>query len=153
MSPQWTPEPVPAKTPASVIKAQNVELKAHRYAAALAKAGYTADQVAALEPGHVAAEAIASGQAPGWQNVLHDLIADGLLDIKQRKPPESSLPRILELMREREAAAAPSEAIQVKEEMTKAAAEQQFEQLKQRAAQPTPPARPRAKRTPVPPVR
>jgi hypothetical protein len=152
MSPQWTPEPVPAKTPAAVIKAQNVELKAHRYAAALAKAGYTADEVAALEPGHVAAEAIDSGQAPGWQNVMHDLIADGLLDIKQRKPPESSLPRILELMREREAAAAPSEAIQVKAEMTKAAAEQQFEQAKQRAAQPPQP-RPRAKRTPVPPVR
>jgi|SRR5215471_3143550 len=146
MSPKWTPEPVPGKTPGAVIKAQNVEMKAQRYAAALSKYGLNAETVAGLEPGWVSNEAIASGEKPGWANVMHDLIADGLLQTKERNPPQSSLPRILELMRQSEGS---PEAIAVKGEMTKAAAEQAFEELKQRAkGTPAEEAKPRARRRP-----
>jgi hypothetical protein len=90
------------------IRLRNIELKAQRFAAALRLYGLEAADLEHIPEGWVPAEAIQKGATPGWQNVMHDIIARGLLGSTERNPPGQSLPRIIELMRKMEAGAAPA---------------------------------------------
>jgi hypothetical protein len=90
------------------IRLRNIELKAQRFAAALRLYGLEAADLEHIPKGWVPAEDIAKGGMPGWQNVMHDIIARGLLGATERNPPGQSLPRIIELMRKMEAGAAPA---------------------------------------------
>src|SRR5215831_15280162 len=87
------------------IKLRNIEAKAQRWSQALRALGLTPADVPRIQPGWVSAEAQAAGAAPGWENVMHDLIGRGLLDKGERRPPVESLDRIQELMRNTPAAA------------------------------------------------
>lgn len=88
---------------ATEMRTARAEAKAQRWADALSKLGLTAADVERLESGQVSAEALRSGAPAGWDNVMHDLIAKGLLESTERNPPQSSLPRILEILRAAEA--------------------------------------------------
>jgi hypothetical protein len=45
-----------------------------------------------------------AGSPPGWENVMHDLIAKGLLDKAEKRAPSESVPRIVELMQQKQIA-------------------------------------------------
>jgi len=81
------------------IKLRNIELKAQRWANALAQRGYQAADIEHIEPGMVSAEDIVKGTAPGWDNVVHDLIGRGLLK-KGEKVPNESIPKVIDYMRQ-----------------------------------------------------
>ncbi len=85
-------------------KLANIEAKAQRWSDALTAHGVDPADVAKIQEGWVTAEAMKAGSPPGWENVMHDLIAKGLLDKAEKRPPSESIPRINELMQQKQIA-------------------------------------------------
>ncbi len=92
------------------IKLANIEAKAQRFSNALTAFGMDPADVAKVKEGWVTAEAMKAGSPPGWENVMHDLIAKGLLDKAEKRAPSESVPRIVELMQQQQIAQAPKPA-------------------------------------------
>src|SRR5262245_1696178 len=85
-------------------KLANIEAKAQRFSDALTAHGMDAADVGKIKEGWVTAEAMKAGSPPGWENVMHDLIAKGLLDKAEKRAPSESVPRIMELMQQKQIA-------------------------------------------------
>lgn len=99
-----------AKLRGQEIKLRNIEAKAQRFSDALTAFGMDPADVAKVKEGWVTAEAMKAGSPPGWENVMHDLIAKGLLDKAEKRAPSESVPRIVELMQQKQIAQAPKPA-------------------------------------------
>ncbi len=85
-------------------KLANIEAKAQRFSDALTAFGMDPADVAKVKEGWVSAADMAKGSPPGWENVMHDLIAKGLLDKSEKRPPGESVPRINQLMQQKQIA-------------------------------------------------
>ncbi len=82
-------------------KGGNVAAKVQRWADALEHEGVDSAVASKIKTGRQSNEAIASGAAaPGWDNVLDDLQAKGLLP-KGEKIPNESIPQLIAELRRR----------------------------------------------------
>lgn len=104
---KWNPDSstTSSQTRAQNVTAANAVAKGDRLGPVMAQrfrdAGVQAADLGKIPPGRVPIEDIAKGAIPGWENIVDDLKAQGLIDPKETTP-NLSIPRIQFYLRQLE---------------------------------------------------